>query len=30
MRKNLKNFEGIDIIEKDLFNKHAFFKVEDP
>ena len=28
--KNLKNFKDIDIIQKGLFNKKAFFRIEDP
>lgn len=30
IRKNLKKFKDIDIIQKGLFNKKAFFKIEDP
>ena len=30
IRKNLKNFKGIEIIQKGLFNKKAFFRIEDP
>jgi len=30
IRKNLKNFKDIDIIPKGLFNKKAFFRIEDP
>ncbi|WGD33963.1 FkbM family methyltransferase [Olleya sp. YS] len=28
--KNLKGFEGVDIMERGLFSEHSFFKVEDP
>ena len=28
--KNLRNFDNIEIIQKGLFNKKAFFKIEDP
>ena len=30
IRKNLKNFKDIEIIQKGLFNKKAFFRIEDP
>lgn len=30
IRKSLKKFNDIDIIQKGLFNKKAFFKIEDP
>ena len=30
IKKNLKNFTDTDIIQKGLYNKKAFFKIEDP